>query len=193
VGVLSASQMIQETFEAKYEAPLDALETRMMMYAYASKLEVQAALEQKAEEEAAANDTATGTEHGKKGKAKRRGKSAATSVKAEYPDMTVAGTTISPQEIEQLVHEAVDTVSQEIASFIQSSWRQSDATNAVATRFSPVIAIGGGVKYFFRLLRLRIPHLQMPSDPSFANAQGYAQTAVKLLMRKWEKKAAKAS
>jgi len=196
VGVLSASQMLQESFENKYNAPLDMLEARSIMYAYAGKLAAKAAIA-KAEAEAAkaaANGAGGTSDANGKGKAKRRGgKSAADQVKAEYPEMSVSGKTIPAAEIEQLVNEAVDLVAQEIVSFVQSSWRQSDASNVVASRFNPVIAIGGGVFYFYDILRLRIPHLQMPDDPSFANAQGYALGASRLLMRKLEKQTAKAS
>jgi hypothetical protein len=54
----------------------------------------------------------------------------------------------------------------------------------VAARFSPVLAIGGGVYYFFSELQKRIPHLERPDDPVHANARGYAQASARLLTKK---------
>jgi len=66
-----------------------------------------------------------------------------------------------------------------------AAWRQSDSSSAVAARFSPVLNIGGGVFYFFEVLKKRIPHLTRPEeDPVYANARGYAQAAVRLLAKK---------
>ncbi|HEY6410648.1 MAG TPA: hypothetical protein VIY29_24615, partial [Ktedonobacteraceae bacterium] len=82
-----------------------------------------------------------------------------------------------------LAHEAVTQVGLEIVSFVAATWRQSDR-GAVAASFKPVLQIGGGVYYFSRVLKERIPHLARPADPVHANAQGYCTLAVRLLARR---------
>src|SRR3989449_1843362 len=100
-----------------------------------------------------------------------------------YPDIAVYGRTVSVQELEQLAREAVTQVGSEIVSFVAAAWRQSDR-DAVAASFKPVLHIGGGVYYFYNLLKKRIPHLSRPDDPIHANAIGYCNLAGRLLMRK---------
>lgn len=141
LGVESATQMLMDTFESKYERSLSLLEAREIMYAYAS------------------NGTIS------------------------YPDIAVYGRTISTHILERLATEAVMQVGSEIVSFIASAWRQSDR-DAVAASFKPVLHIGGGVYYFYNLLKQRIPHLSRPDDPIHANALGYCSLASRLLFRK---------
>src|SRR5207237_4119483 len=100
-----------------------------------------------------------------------------------YPDISVYGKTISSLELDRLVREAVAQVGSEIVSFVAAAWRQSDR-DAVAASFKPVLHIGGGVYYFYNLLKKRIPHLSRPDDPIHANALGYCSLAGRLLMLK---------
>ena len=143
LGVETATQILMDTFEDKYNRVLSPLEAREIMYAYASKGE------------------------------------------RSYPDISVYGKTISPIELDRLVREAVDQVGSEIVSFVATAWRQSDR-DAVAASFKPVLNIGGGVYYFYDVLKQRIPHLSRPDDPTHANGLGYCSLAGRLLMRKFQ-------
>jgi len=107
-----------------------------------------------------------------------------------YPDIAVYGRTVNAHELEQLTKEAVTQVGSEIVSFVAAAWRQSDR-DAVAASFKPVLHIGGGVYYFYNLLKKRIPHLSRPDDPIHANALGYCSLAGRLLMRKVQANGAK--
>ncbi|GAC1639338.1 MAG: hypothetical protein NVS4B9_32170 [Ktedonobacteraceae bacterium] len=144
----SATQMLMDTFESKYDRSLSLLEAREIMYAYASNSSINAS-----------NGSLT------------------------YPDIAVYGKTINPLELERLTREAVTQVGSEIVSFIASAWRQSDR-DAVAASFKPVLHVGGGVYYFYNILKQRIPHLTRPDDPIHANALGYCNLAGRLLIRK---------
>jgi len=149
IGVETATQMLMDTFENKFERSLSLLEARELMFAYASKGEL------------------------------------------SYPDIAVYGKTINPHDLERLVKEAVTQVGGEIASFVAAAWRQSDR-DAVAASFKPVLNIGGGVYYFHKVLKRRIPHLSYPDDPVHANALGYSVLAGRLLVRKFQATGAKA-
>lgn len=148
LGVDSATQMLMETFESKYDRSLSLLEAREIMYAYASNSSINV------------------------------GNSS-----LSYPDISVYGKTINVLELERLTREAVTQVGSEIVSFIASAWRQSDR-DAVAASFKPVLHVGGGVYYFYNILKQRIPHLSRPDDPIHANALGYCTLAGRLLMHK---------
>src|SRR5438552_4162964 len=148
LGVESATQMLMDTFESKYERSLSLLEAREIMYAYASN-----------------------------------GNLNASSSSLSYPEIAVYGKTINLLELERLTREAVMQVGSEIVSFIASAWRQSDR-DAVAASFKPVLHVGGGVYYFYNILKQRIPHLSRPDDPIHANALGYCNLAGRLLIRK---------
>lgn len=100
-----------------------------------------------------------------------------------YPDISVYGRSIDPVQIERLTNEAIIQVGMEIVSFVSSAWRQSDQ-GAVAASFKPVLAIGGGVYYFYSVLREQIPHLARTTDPIHANAHGYCTLAARLLAHK---------
>src|SRR5579859_1875532 len=149
LGVESATQMLMDTFESKYERSLSLLEAREIMYAYASNGSI------------------------------------------DYPDIAVYGRTVKEHVLEQLATEAVMQVGSEIVSFIASAWRQSDR-DAVAASFKPVLLVGGGVYYFYQVLKQRIPHLSRPDDPIHANALGYCNLAGRLLMRKFQSNGVKA-
>ncbi len=141
LGLESATQMLMDTFESKYDRSLSLLEAREIMYTYASNGHT------------------------------------------SYPDIAVYGRAVSAYVLEQLATEAVTQVGSEIVSFIASAWRQSDR-DAVAASFKPVLHIGGGVYYFYDLLKQRIPHLSRPDDPIHANALGYCSLAGRFLIRK---------
>lgn len=99
-----------------------------------------------------------------------------------YPDITVYGRSIGTDKLERLATEAVAQVGSEIVSFVGSAWRQNDR-GAVAASFKPVLCIGGGVYYFYSVMKKRIPHLLRPGDPIHANALGYCTLASRLLQR----------
>jgi hypothetical protein len=143
LGVETATQLLMDTFEAKYDRPLSLLEAREVMHAYASNGE------------------------------------------RNFPDISVYGKTISALELGRLARESVNQVGGEIASFVAMAWRQSDR-DAVAASFKPVLNIGGGVYYFYRVLKQRIPHLTRPDEPIHANALGYCSLAGRLLIRKFQ-------
>jgi plasmid segregation protein ParM len=149
LGVDSATQMLMDTFESKYDRPLSLLEARAVMYAYASNGE------------------------------------------RSYPDIAAYGKTVSSLELDRLAREAVEQIGSEIVSFVAMAWRQSDR-DAVAASFKPVLNIGGGVYYFHRALKQRIPHLSRPEDPIHANALGYCTLAGRLLIRKFQASSVKA-
>jgi hypothetical protein len=149
LGVVTAAQMLQAAFEAKYEFPLTVMDTRAILFGYANS-------------------------EGLKRK--------------QYPEISKYGERIPAAELESLAHEAVIETTDEIVSFVSSSWRESDASLAVGVRFDPCIAIGGGTYYFYNALKKRIPHLQKVENPLFANAQGYARAAARVLEGRIEKK-----
>jgi plasmid segregation protein ParM len=100
-----------------------------------------------------------------------------------YPEITTYGKPIDSSQLERLTKEAVAQVGIDIVSFVASAWRQSDQ-GAVAASFKPVLAIGGGVYYFYSVLKEQIPHLARTTDPIHANAHGYCTLAARLLFRK---------
>ncbi|MBA2396672.1 MAG: ParM/StbA family protein [Ktedonobacteraceae bacterium] len=102
-----------------------------------------------------------------------------------YPDFTAYGKSIEPGHVERMVKEAITQVGTDIVSFVASTWRQSDQ-GAVAASFKPVLNIGGGVYYFYSLLKEHIPHLAQTADPLHANAYGYCTLAARLLTRKYQ-------
>jgi hypothetical protein len=149
LGVDTATQLLIDTFESKYDRPLSPLEAREIMRVYTSNGE------------------------------------------RSYPDIAVYGKTISQLELDRLAREAVMQVGSEIVSFVATAWRQSDR-DAVAASFKPVLNIGGGVFYFHRVLKQRIPHLSRPDDPIHANSLGYCNLAGRLLIRKFQTESVKA-
>ncbi|GCE32212.1 hypothetical protein KDA_76960 [Dictyobacter alpinus] len=177
VGVETATKMVRDAFEDIYGVELMPLEARELMHAYADA--------QRARAEAAA--AAAAVSSGTPVKATKRKKVEPRT----YPEITVSGQRIPDAELDKLVTEAIKVTAGEIESFVASSWRQSDASNAIAARFNPVMVIGGGVFYFYDALKKRIPHLSQPSEPVFANGRGYALSAQALLDRKKRAAAAK--
>ncbi|QBD83269.1 ParM/StbA family protein [Ktedonosporobacter rubrisoli] len=96
--------------------------------------------------------------------------------KGSYPEITVYGKAVSPTQLAQLSKHAVEEVGQEILSFVAAAWNENEQ-GKFGSRFRSVLNIGGGVFYFHRLLKERIPHLSRPSDPVHANALGYCTLA----------------
>jgi hypothetical protein len=107
--------------------------------------------------------------------------------KKEYPTISKYGEKIPAAELEALTQEAILETTNEIVSFVSAAWRESDSSLAVGVRFDPVVMIGGGVHYFYDALKRRIPHLQKPENPTFANAYGYARAAAVALEKKIKK------
>jgi plasmid segregation protein ParM len=115
--------------------------------------------------------------------ARRMMRAAASGGLVAYPEVTVYGRPIDSPQVERLTKEAITQVGTEIVSFVASTWRQSDQ-GAVAASFKPVLTIGGGVYYFYSVLKEQIPHLARTTDPIHANARGYCTLAARLLDRK---------
>lgn len=106
-----------------------------------------------------------------------------------YPELSAYGKKIPANDLDKLAREAVNATTSDIVSFVSSAWNVSDSSAAVAVRFDPVINIGGGTYYFYSALKERIPHLQRPEHPVFANALGYARAAAKVLEMQSKKEA----
>ncbi|HEX3641728.1 MAG TPA: ParM/StbA family protein [Ktedonobacteraceae bacterium] len=164
IGVESAAKMLINSFESKYGFPLTPLEARGIMHTFA---------------EANATELPPPT----RGK-KKQAIETPTTLVALYPEISVQGNLVPSQELEGYVLEAVRQTTDDIVSFVAAAWRQTDTSSVVAARFHPVLNIGGGVFYFFKALKARIPHLTRPSDPTHANALGYARAAEQLLEKK---------
>jgi len=111
-----------------------------------------------------------------------------TTKKKPYPKLSANGKEISPEEQEALVKPILIQVGEDIASFVAATWRPSGG----ASRFNPVVLIGGGHYYFADVMKKKIPHLEFAEDPSNANALGYATLASKLLLRKQQQTKASA-
>lgn len=167
VGVASASKMLQDAFFAKHDFPLSSIDVRAMFYAYAESLPPMDG------EDAKVVDLAK-VKEGKATKPKL----------PNYPKMTKFGDEISRTELHDMVLEAIASTTKDIVSFVSATWRESDSSTAIAVRFSPVLLIGGGAYYFYPALKKRIPHLQRPKSPVFANAQGYALAAAKVIEKR---------
>jgi plasmid segregation protein ParM len=109
--------------------------------------------------------------------------------KKNYPKMSAFGKDISADDQEALVKPIVIQVGNDIASFVAATWRESGG----ASRFKPVILIGGGFYYFAEVIKKKISHLEFAEDPSHANALGYATLSSKLLLRKQQQAKAAAA
>jgi hypothetical protein len=109
--------------------------------------------------------------------------------KKNYPTLSVYGKEITAEEQDALVRPITIQVGDDIASFVAATWRESGG----ASRFNPVLLIGGGFYYFYQVVKKRIPHLDYPEDPVHANAIGFSTLAAKLLLRKQQEQAKAAS
>jgi plasmid segregation protein ParM len=106
-----------------------------------------------------------------------------------YPKLSNYGKDITAEEQEALVKPITAQVGDDIASFVAATWRESGG----ASRFNPVLLIGGGFYYFYNVVKKRIPHLDYPEDPVHANATGYSTLAARLLLRKQQQAKAAAT
>jgi uncharacterized membrane protein len=75
-------------------------------------------------------------------------------------------------------------VGEEIASFVARVWRTGE-DGRVASDAARVLLIGGGAYYVRKPLKQLIPHLEVPSKPELANAQGYLALGLKIPPEKW--------
>lgn len=100
----------------------------------------------------------------------------------EYPVITNCGTRVL--DIPFLVQEALQSVGNEIVSFVSDKWSSSEAGSRVASNFRNVLCIGGGAHYFLKQLQERIPHLVSVDRPEEANAYGYCLFAEQLSRQK---------
>jgi hypothetical protein len=99
----------------------------------------------------------------------------------EYPVIKARGEEVT--DLESLTKDALRQIGNEIASFVSSTWSESETGSEVASSFSSVLCIGGGAYYFYDQLHSRIPNLQFIAHPEEANAYGYAVFAEQQLQR----------
>lgn len=98
--------------------------------------------------------------------------------KKDFPEITTYGKVVEVADLQQMAEEAVGYVAEEISTFIASTWGEN------VSRFRPILIIGGGSLYFLDAVLNRIEHVTPHSDPTFANAIGYAQHAQRKLTKK---------
>jgi hypothetical protein len=168
IGVEAATQMMMAAFESTYSRPLTQLEARDIMHTFVAM-------------EAAEEGTPKRKEGSSKTQ-KRKAIAEPSSTETNYPEIFVNGSNVPPEVIDKFAREAIAQIGDEITSFVSSAWGQS------AAKFHPIIGVGGGIHYFYKHLKKRIPHLTRPTDdPVYANARGYARTAQHLLEKKQQK------
>jgi len=100
--------------------------------------------------------------------------------KKNFPQVAAFGLPVPVEELQSMVEEAVASIAEDIVGFISATWRDGIA------RFVPILLIGGGAFYFFDAIKNRIDHVVVHSDPTFANAIGYATLAARRLMKKMQ-------
>jgi len=76
-----------------------------------------------------------------------------------------------------LIDHALDTVGQEIATFVAQAW--ADHMYEVGR----ALIVGGGAYYFKRSIQARLPFARSVPAPEMANAEGYARLAEAIIKR----------
>jgi hypothetical protein len=89
-----------------------------------------------------------------------------------------------PAQLDGQVDAALRSVGEEIASFVARVWRTGE-DGRVASDAARVLLIGGGAYYVRKPLKQLIPHLEVPSKPELANAQGYLALGLQIPAEKW--------
>jgi len=106
--------------------------------------------------------------------------------KQNFPQLFANGTAVPVEALQDMVEQAVDVIAEDIVSFIAATW------GSAISRFSPVLLIGGGTFYFYAAIKNRIEHVTVHSDPTFANALGYATLAARKLLKQTQEEGEKA-
>lgn len=95
-----------------------------------------------------------------------------------YLDVRDSQRRIVPQEdLATLIDSALDTLGQEIATFVAQAW--ADHMYDV----SRALIVGGGAYYFKRSIQARLPFAKSVPAPEMANAEGYARLAEAIMQR----------
>ena len=84
---------------------------------------------------------------------------------------------VQPSDLAALIDYALDTVGQEIATFVAQAWAEQmyDVSRA--------LIVGGGAHYFKRSIQARLPFAKSVPAPEMANAEGYARLAEAVMQR----------
>ncbi|HEX7737679.1 MAG TPA: hypothetical protein VF458_22710 [Ktedonobacteraceae bacterium] len=85
---------------------------------------------------------------------------------------------VQPADLGALIDYALDTVGQEIATFVAQAW--ADHMYDVGR----ALIVGGGAYYFKRSIQARLPFARSVPAPEMANAEGYARLAEAIIQRK---------
>lgn len=92
-----------------------------------------------------------------------------------YPEIYVKGKPVT--NLKELASQAIDSVGGDIASFVSTTWNESEQSGGVASSFARVLLVGGGAYFFHEQISKIIPEVQLASHPEEANALGYAAFA----------------
>jgi hypothetical protein len=84
---------------------------------------------------------------------------------------------VRSEELAGLIDSALDTIGQEIATFVAQAW--ADHMYDV----SRALIVGGGAHYFKRSIQARLPFAKSVPAPEMANAEGYARLAEAVMQR----------
>lgn len=80
------------------------------------------------------------------------------------------------RDLQRIIGEALWTVGNDIASFIESAWNSNPDIESA-------LLVGGGPYYFKDAILERFPYAKVPPDPEFANAMGYATLSAHTLAK----------
>ena len=75
---------------------------------------------------------------------------------------------VQSMDIAQLIDTALDTIGQEIATFVAQKWKEQQF------EMQRALMVGGGAYYFQLSIMERLPFARMVPRPEMANAMGYA-------------------
>lgn len=84
---------------------------------------------------------------------------------------------VQAMDLAQLIDTALDTVGQEIATFVAQKWKEQQF------EMQRALLVGGGAYYFKRSILERLPFVQTAPRPERANAMGYATLAEAIIAR----------
>lgn len=84
---------------------------------------------------------------------------------------------VQPGDLAALIDYALDTIGQEIATFVAQAW--ADHMYDV----SRALIVGGGAHYFKQAIQARLPFAKSVPAPEMANAEGYARLAEAIIQR----------
>jgi len=84
---------------------------------------------------------------------------------------------IQPDDIALLIDGALETVGQEIATFVSQAWADQ------LFDLSRALVVGGGAYYFRKQIQARLSYAKSVLAPEMANAEGYASLAEVIMQR----------